>query len=701
MIKAINYRFNTPTVPLSSYDSTKLNLGSLMGRFNNVDGIDNFVGPFPIAIARPLEASTVIAGAYPQVVLQPNLPYDLVFLADNATAAATRRLVLYRFYRSTFQYVWQGFITLTFPTATNHTIRGYRVIVDNYDVGTVGVSGTAVTGSGTEWSTSNMAVGNRIGFGSTDPSQITTWYEISAVGNDTSITLTTSAGTITAGTPYVIENMLVPVATTNATTTNGGLFLVKGLRIENFSNGGTAIPAATTVDNIRAVYWLKDAATIANTTAGSCAVRTKSSWTNQEVYVTNATGSRLFVYNIRKSLTLTSGADTTCLTLSTAAQVLTGTVGQLNNGRIFTVNHGPANGEESLYFTTTTRVYRVRLADLQQDQTPWITDVMVEIPPGGTSTYALTSAMSSVDYSPFFDKIYILTTTNKGYLTTYKTNSEPFEHIFLADTKQLDGSTAAPGSVVHPSINAGTFSCWSDDGVIHLVRNGTTALLNQMYAIPFGAHQRYAIEKNQMIITPKFDISDSTKLYNVIPNFLNRLGEDTYSIPTEPFKMYYRTTGISDNTGEWTELSQTGSLASISATEIQFAFIFKIIGTTCIPSRILGFILTYEDNMTDSHYEPSVSNTSIQNNTFAFRQKTEWGSNIPDMRIRIFNIANSSTVLDDTTVLSSNGTWEYSDDEGVTWNSWDNTQDIVGNYIRYTADSLPGSMKVRIVLTQN
>jgi hypothetical protein len=76
---------------------------------------------------------------------------DWVFLADNATAAATRRIVFYEYNKTTSEFTWKGFITLIYPAATNHTIRGFRVVRELYTTGTVGVSGTAVTGSGSAW----------------------------------------------------------------------------------------------------------------------------------------------------------------------------------------------------------------------------------------------------------------------------------------------------------------------------------------------------------------------------------------------------------------------------------------------------------------------------------------------------------------------------------------------------------------------
>ncbi len=700
-IKSINFKFTGAYTAITSYDSSVTNMGTLIKQYSGLTPELCYAGPSKIGLARPMEASTAIPGIYPHVI-ERNNETDWVFLADNATAAGTRRFVLYTYNKITSEFNWRGFITVTFPTGTNHTIRGFRTSLEYYTAGTVSINGTAVTGTGSTWTSDRMTVGCRIGFGSSNYNEITDWYEISAIGSDTSLTLSTNAG-VSGETSYVIEDMRIAVTTTNATVTNGGLFLIKGLSYDLFSPSGTNIPSSTNTDNIRASYWLADASTVTNTTGAGVAIHEKSSWTSQYVYVLNVTGAKIFVYNIRKNLTLSSGKDTTALVLSTGNQAVTGTLSQANNGRIGILNHGPGQGIDSLYYVTTTRVYRSAISAITNASITWQSDVMVEVPPGGTSTYPVTGALSSVEIAGDIDRLVVMSTGASGarsYVTEYNTISTPFNHIFLIDDKQYDQSLADNDGVVHPSIGTNIMSVWSQSGILYLARVGTTAIINQVYTIPIGAHQTYAQTNNQMLITPKFNISDSNKLYNVIVNYQNRLGSDTFALATEPFRKYYRTSGIDDNTGLWTLLDDTGDLSGVSSTEIQFMFAFRILGTTCIPARLFGIVLIYEDNTTDSHYEPSMANSSITNRIFAFRQKTSWGSNIPNMRIRIYNIQTDILVLDDNVTNSDYGTFEYSTNSGASWLTWDNSADVVGNYIRYTATSLPDGIKVRVLLTQ-
>lgn len=692
---------NVETTPLlTSYDPNKLNLGRYMIKKSGIDPQQNVFGPMDISIARPMEANVAIPGVFPHVINVSNT-LQWVFLADNASAAATRRVILYEYDLSSYSYLWKGFVTLTFPTATTHTIRGFRVSRELYTTGTASVSDTTVTGSGTAWSSSGIPSGVRIGFGSTDPNEITSWHEVSTVNSNTSITLTSSAGSVSSG-PYVIEDLRLVVITTNATAANGGLFLVKGLRIENFTPAGTTIAAATTSDGQRAVYWLADDNTVTNTAAAGSAIEDMSSWTEHNLYVIN-TGTRIYKYNIRATLTgLSAGKTISAYILQTNNVTVTGTISQVNNGRIASPQHGPAPSVPSLYFVTTTRVYRTSLASITSGGTDWLTNVMVEVPPGGTSTYSLSGAFSAIEYDSSIDKFIITSSGAAGvrsYITEFKTDGSQFDHIFLVDDKQLDQSLADSQSPVHPAINVSAFTCWSELGVLHMARAGTAATVNQVYAIPISAHWRYSGDQQTYVISPAMDTTGATKLYRLLVNSTQYDGSDTFSLPTEPFQCYFRTSGINDNTGSWVSVPRDGNLRGIApSNQIQFRFDFKIIGSFCIPARIMSFALLYEDSSSDSHYAASVAKSNVSSNVFSWIQSEVWGEDIPNLRIKITNSVTKSLVLEDTVFDSTYGTWEYSTN-GTTWNSWSSSADAVGNYIRYTANSLPNSIKVSAVLS--
>ncbi len=698
-----------------TYDPDELGLGPLMIQKTGAANSDKFAGPLPIAVGRPFEASTPIAAAFPWAMswsASASDKKDWIFLADVGAAAATRRLVAYEFNKLTGVLTWQGFITITFPTATNFTVRALRMTYDLHTAGTVAVSGTAVTGTSTTWQADKACVGNRIGFGSTDPTQITTWYEITAIGSDTGITLATSAGTIAGGTAYVIEDLRAVIAATNATATNGGLFVVKGLRRENFNALGTAVPAAVSTDSIRACYWLKSAATVTETVAAGLGVEAKTSFTAQNCWLSHGTTTiALYKFNIRAALTVASGASTSAFTFQTAASAaLTGTMSQNNNGRVANAAHGPGAGVNCFYFTTTTRVYRCKaLSSITTGDTTHVSggDVMVEVPPGGVSTTAASSLMNSIEYSGLIDRFLIALNVSgspfRDYVTEYKTNSTPFNRQIGCDNRQLNQSAASAGITPTLTRTNTPFSVWIEGGVGYFVMIGTAAATNIIFVVPVGADWEYAATTNSRVILPAISTPAAEKYSRLMMNASEILGEDSGSnlgMPTEPYKMYYRTAGISDDSGSWTQVDESGDLSGVSgAAQIQFMIEFRTIGFMCAPSRVHAVVVTYDDTNTDDHWQFSSNvGTDLAAKRFGFRHAVAYGSAVPRLRVDLFNAETGASLgTDDSTTQA--WTWERSTNNGGAWSSWASTdRSNEDTYIRVTPTSLADNIKVRAVL---
>lgn len=700
------------SVAIASYDKTKWSLGSLIRQMSGVNPEQNYIGPNPIALARPMEESTPIPLLYPHVItFSPTI--DWVFAPENlASASASRRIVAYEYNKLTCQYNYKGFITMTLQTATAHTIRGFRMSRYLHTTGTVGVSGTAVTGSGTSFSTERIAVGSRIGFGTTDPSAVTQWYYISAIGSDTSITLTLSAGTVTAGTSYVIEELRPLLVTTNATAANGGLFVAKGVTFDDFSTTGTTIAAsASTVDNLKLCYWLADAATVTNTVGGGLMLDEEISKTQHDAYVLNGTISvSVYKYNLRSADTIASGKMTLTGSniLITGAQAVTGTLSQTNNGRIATVAHGPGSGVKSIYFVTTTRVYRAAISNITAGNVNWQSDNRTEVPPGSTTTLLATSLLNSIEYMDSIDRFIIPTTGSiafRSYITRYPTTSgDPFDYAWGTDTKQLDQSTASNDSVPIPMNSLSLpFFPWSENGITHLIRGGTFATNQHMFAVPFSAHWDFASTTNQRAISPEILTPNCSSFVRAYIENVEFVGTGSFDFSPEPYRVYYRTSGISDNSGSWTALNSRGDLSGVGAsTSIQFMIEFQTISIAFgIPARILSVACLYEDLSTLSNYQPSVTQSSATNKNFAWRFSTAFGSTVPALRIRLYDAETGGLLVDDNTD-SPSGTFEKSTDNGanyVTWTNADKTNE--DTYLRYTPASLADNIKVRALLTLN
>jgi hypothetical protein len=240
--------------------------------------------------------------------------------------------------------------------------------------------------------------------------------------------------------------------------------------------------------------------------------------------------------------------------------------------------------------------------------------------------------------------------------------------------------------------------------MVYIARTGTTSLTNQLYAVPLGADWDFASNTiKQRLITPSMSTPNAVKLKKVFVANESIMGANALALPIEPYRVYYRTAGITDDSGSWTLVDSTCDISGATAsTEVQFMLEFKTIGTFCLPSRIYSVSCLYEDNTTDSHYQPSVAQSDRVNKRFAWRFSTAFGGTVPTLRIRLYNAVTGGLLLDDTTTTSASGTWEKSTDDGSSWVAY-NTTDKANEttYIRYTPTTLGDNIKVRALLTQN
>ena len=805
-IRAVEHIFTGSTTPISTYDSTKTNLGTLMIQKTGTSPEDNYAGPLPTAIARPMEESTAVAMMFPHVLTYSST-IDWVFLLENTTSAA-KRIFLYEYNKSLATYNWKGFITATTPNASA-TNRGFRAIRYLHTTGTVSVAapvlvfatgtvtvtvagavtgagttfaithvgmmigfgsttisqincwypiisftntfsitilgassayaaGTTfviasctVSGSGTLFTTDLLAAGTgatsvagglgpRIGFGSTDPTQITQWYHIGQIASNTSLNLVTPPGVIGLSTMYVIEELRFAIAHTNTTTTNGGLYLLKGAGYHDFTTAGSTFPSiASAVDNQRGVYWLCDAGAgaVTNTAASGIAIETETNKQTHFAYVldgTNTSNAKFYKYNLRSNNTVASGKMQLASTniVITGTQAVTGTITSqtAQNLTFATPSHGPGSSTPGLYFVTSTRLHTVSTSSITAASTTFITTVYVrqEIPPGGIATFPATGIMTNVSYISNIDRFvitnFVTSTSLRHYVTRYTDQDTiPFDHIFGIDDKQQDQSIAM-SAPIHFNTGAQLLSSDANNGVLHIARTAGSALLNQMYALPFGAHWTYASTTSQRVITPSISTTGCVKFDQIFVYDVHSLGEGELKLTTESFRVYYRTTSIGVNaTSSWVLLGHEGDLSSVTAANaIQFMIEYFTIGTLCIPARIMKVAVTYEDGSTDSHYELSNTQSSITSERFAWRFSNAFGKTVPTLKIELFNADTGSSLMTDTTVASANGLWEKSTDGGSNWiayNTIDKTNDIT--YIRYTPTSLANDILVRALLTQN
>jgi hypothetical protein len=691
---------------LTSYDSSKLNMGHLMYRLTDETG-QTYVTPTETKFLRGFEIGGVSGGNNFRINNLGFIKYtdniSWVFYTNYDTlGTVVKRIFLATYDKSLNELKEIGSINVNYNPNATHFCNSLIPSLENHTGGTVTVVGNTVSGSGTTWSTDGVCSGNRIGFGSTNPEDITTWYTISSVVDNTNLIISREYPTdgiienlnISGGTPYVIEDLrLIYVNRAgSAVATTRGIALVKGLRIENFTPLPLTIPAATTIDNLRACYRLLDSATTSATFIPTGIIlEDKVSLTEQYLFVQSnpaTTSINIQRFNVRAALTLTAGRSDSAFNFTTGTVNHNGT----NNSIINPFIKG-SNGD--YYVNLFTRVSRIIPANITNGSTTFIGDTMIENPPGTSTTFPLSSQLLGFSYLPNADRFYISHNqgTTKNYVTPYSTSGEFERVVNLNDVIESNTYVVSELDTLTSNFISLPLRTFYHDGLSYVARDVANNR-NVLYTLPIEADKEYHTTTKACIITPEFTTPDVVNYDKVYLRTKSTYNKGRFISPSENVDIYFRTSGITDDSGSWTLVDKTGDISYTSGSTIQFKIAFSTIGLTCIPDKVYGITMSYFSNgipLSTPFYEPSLKQSNISSQIFSWRQIYEFVGDIPKLNVDIYNVNGNILLLTDDTDNSLNGVWEYSSDDGVSWNGFTSSANTVGNYIRYIPNSSLGS----------
>ena len=732
-----------------SYNYTNYSLGDLIVPTNSGSNpTDSWIGPLPMGVARPMEATVAIPSIFPwatqfQSASVGNAGMDWVFLADGAATSITRRIVMYEYNKETSNFNWKGFVTLNFPCGPNapaatYTPRSFAMNRTLYSSGTATVNGQYVTGSQeTLWYTSGMSGGARIGFGSQDPTKVSAsnWFDINYIYNDTTMQITQSVGAPIISSSYVIDELRALHTFLGSSAPSGGLFLTKGLSYNTFQPGGVTIQSASFIsgspnsgsfDNVRSTYWLMESNNVNNsiiTSSVGLGYETMSAdYKTQNVYVvtgpTTATNAQIFKFNIRAPLTgsmTAQGRSTGSFILSTSLQstgagnnIPTNPANAVRMGTLYNSPNESILGTPCVFFTTIKTIVACPLSLITSGSVNFMQYTMTEVPPlgVGAGAFAATSLLNSIEIDEKIDKLYVPTlgtTSFKVYATAYRTDGTAMDNYIFSDNKQQDQGGVGTSLQPYPSVDVLPFTIWSENGMAYVCRGSMTtaptAVINQMYAIPLGAHYEYTNISNESLITPVIYTPSATKYYRVYVNMQKQVGSDALAISPEAYKVYVRTGGITDNSGGWTLVNDAGTLTGQSATSgmIQFKIEFKVLGNFGITGRFYGLAVTYEaGGYLPSQLQWTLSDSNTTDGTIGFSQTSLFGL-VPNLQIDYYRSDTNADVLTQASTSTTNGSFQYW--SGATWTAGVGT-DTVGLRRRFVPTAgLPTGVNVYAKIT--
>jgi len=324
-------------------------------------------------------------------------------------------------------------------------------------------------------------------------------------------------------------------------------------------------------------------------------------------------------------------------------------------------------------------------------------DYITDIPPLGATIQQAVNNWGGLAYDPINDYFIIVTNGSfRDYRAIYNPG-QPLERFWGTVNFETNPIAAGPLPIVAATML--TARVGYADRTLIVTRQGLTAAAaaaQQLLLIEVGAHGAYVITKE--IIT-----TNATAFYRVYVSE-KRGGSGSYA--KERYDVYYRTNGISDNSGVWVKINDEATLYDVTAaTSIQFKIVFDILNWTCVSPEITSLGLTWEDGITsDSHYQPSVGKSSIVDKRFAWRFATPFnlsGGTIPNLRVRLYDAISGVMQCDDNTLTNpALGSFEISTNDGTNWSNWvNNDKGNETTYLRYTPASTANNIRIKAVLT--
>lgn len=643
----------------TGYDPSYVNLGYLMYRYSGANKYDNYVSP--------LKLEHIFHGAnyynntfnFLFKVIRYTKNLDYLFTINNSNTQNIQYMI---YNRKENKFYQGGVVNIFFRGTTNMYIYDADINVESSSDGYITVSGNTVTGTNTRFNSSGFSVGSRIGFGSTNPEAITEWYEVASIISDTSLTLTeTLSKTYPPNSPYIIEEVIMLSANYwNTSPYNlGGVYITKGMNF-TFMKHNNTVPFATTVDRIRATYRIINSGTNLITYAGSLVSLPKVSNNEHIFYASIEQGNtlRIACFNAKAPLTLTAGESTSALKFITKSYDCINTADGL---RMFCLPFGPGRNKYSIYFRSggATVLQRIDLDDLKQDA-----DLF-----GQDHGYVRSIANayrgfnqvnpSNARYIPNLEQMLFSATLNTvvPYDTNYPYHYNEFGEVTFENS---DYRMPSKDTVSHLR-ESSNFNI--SDGLWYYVANSY-----KLGVFPGEADWRFASRNNARIITHSIDTSHITKFNKLLVHHPEVLGSHDLGSMPEPFRVYFRTEGISDDSGDWSLLNDSFDMSFITPKDnIQFMFEFRVLGRASVPNRIYGLSISYfVDEDLPTGFEWNLYDSNSSSSIIGFEQ-TSVLNTLGNFRITYYLSESDEEVFTAYSTENINGSFQY-------WNgsSWIN-----------------------------
>lgn len=479
------------------------------------------------------------------------------------------------------------------------------------------------------------------------------------------------------------------VATTGSVAANGGLYMAgcaaAGIAKTDFTASPTTIPTATLADS-KQVYKLENSPF---TLTASAAIALQKSSTN--VYLLNGVSATYQAYKVDYSLpTGAPGAGGIITTLNVFGgtgitgnlPALSGTLLLTNCGKLATPTaaYFPVAllNNDCFFFATTTFTYIGLLSELTAGGTTWpsLTPANNVIP--FTPGVYINPIYSSASWSNLLQREFMNIGASNFVTKTHQNNL--FEYFFgSAHDRFLSsgGYTGFPNQIF-----GGITVTQTANGLGWLGLVSTAGSQTGIVLTPIAANHSYGLH---YIISKVVDTNEAIQ-------FLSACAIQQLSDITDGVKLQYRTSGFASETVGWLDIPASYDMTSLVAgDQIQFRILFRILSETNHQSQqveelYVGYV---GKNELSENWEYSRDQSTTTSPTrCVFRLKTAYSTSVPTLYFRAYDLTNALIVSHNTS--ANPGNFEYSTNNGSSWNSLGTIPNTVGTLVRYSFSSPPG-----------
>lgn len=352
---------------------------------------------------------------------------------------------------------------------------------------------------------------------------------------------------------------------------------------------------------------------------------------------------------------------------------LTGTLIASDSEDYAVPGHTTNSGQPCIFFCSTTNLYLGQISELTSGATTWPSLVTSNIL--GTVNQITTPAVAIATWSNALDRAIYLTNSNILVMKQVVNNS--IDKIFGRNSNLYretfpSSDTQGVGGLTFTALDV-------ESGWLMLTGSTTGQRGNIIADLRSDATFDYSF-----IVTKVLDTPIAT--FKFLASW-RQLANDASSLT-----LYYRTSGFGSISGGWTQVAMAADLSSIPiANQIQFKILFNTLTLgASIPAQINEIFVGYESNIgiSDNWEFSDDFSDNTSPSRCAFRLKKAYSSSVPTIYFRAYDLSDALIVNHNSVTNAAN--FEYSTDNGSSWNPLGTIPNTVGTLVRYTFSSPPG-----------